>query len=52
MWVCGTNTTVSSTNSDLDSHAHQGTVDGTLQEGNDTFVFSFLCIVERCVSML
>ena len=51
-YVCGTNTAVSSTNSELGSHAHRDTVDdtvdGTLEEDNDRFVAAFLCPVKRC----
>ena len=35
--VCGTNTTVSSTYSELGSHAHWGTVE-EVDEADDTFV--------------
>ena len=44
--VCGTNTTASSTSADLGSYTD------LLEEGNDSFVLSFLRMVERCLTIL
>ena len=52
-YVCGTNTTVSSTNFELGLHTHRPEVsDPFVEEGNDLFVVKQLCNVARCVTIL